>query len=90
MITIGSSGASGTGPEGAAGPRPRVAVLGTGIMGGAMARDLIHAGLRVDVRDRRPEATGRLTEAGATAYVGPDEAVSHADVVLRCCRTPPP
>jgi hypothetical protein len=41
MITAGSSGASGTGPEGAAGPRPRVAVLGTGIMGGAMARNLI-------------------------------------------------
>ena len=47
-----------------------------------MARDLIRAGLRVDVWDRRPEATGRLTEAGATAYVGPDEAVAHADVVI--------
>jgi 3-hydroxyisobutyrate dehydrogenase len=76
MITIGSSGASGPGPESAAGPRPRVAVLGTGIMGGAMARNLVRAGLRVDVWDRTPEATGRLTEAGATAYVGPDEAVA--------------
>jgi hypothetical protein len=82
MITIGLSGASGPGPEGAAGPRPRVAVLGTGIMGGAMARNLVRAGLRVDVWDRRPEATGRLTEAGATAYVGPDRAVAHADVVI--------
>lgn len=34
MITIGLSGVSGTGPEGAADPRPRVAVLGTGMMGG--------------------------------------------------------
>ena len=82
MITTGSSGASGTGPEGAAGPRPRVAVLGAGIMGGAMARNLIRAGLHVDVWDRRPEATGWLTEAGATAYVGPDKAVAHADVVI--------
>ena len=82
MITTGSSGASGTGPEDTAGPRPRVAVLGAGMMGGAMARNLIRAGLRVDVWDRRPEATGRLTEAGATAYVEPDEAVAHADVVI--------
>ena len=82
MITIGSSGASGTGPDGAAGPCPRLAVLSTGIMGGATARNLIRAGLPVDVWDRRPEATGRLTEAGATAYVGPDSAVAHADVVI--------
>jgi 3-hydroxyisobutyrate dehydrogenase len=81
-MTTGSSGASGPGPEGAAGPRPRVAVLGTGTMGGAMARNLIRAGLRVDVWDRTPEATGRLTEAGATAYAAPDEAVAHADVVI--------
>ena len=47
-----------------------------------MARNLIRAGLRVDVWDRRPEATGRLTEAGATAYVGPDKAVAHANVVI--------
>ena len=82
MMTTGSSGASGTGPEGAAGLCPRVAVLGIGTMGGAMARNLLRAGLRVDVWDRRPEATGWLTEAGATAHVGPDEAVAHADVVI--------
>ena len=46
------------------------------------ARNLIRAGLRVDVWDRRPEATGRLTEAGATSYVGPDSAVAHTDVVI--------
>jgi 3-hydroxyisobutyrate dehydrogenase len=82
MITTGSSRASDTGPEGAAGPRPRVAVLGTGIMGGAMARNLIRAGLRDEVWERRPEAMWRLTEAGASAYVGPDKAVAHADVVI--------
>jgi hypothetical protein len=63
MITLGSSGASGTVPDSAAGPHPRLAVLSTGIMGGAMARNLIRAGLRLDVWDRRPEVTG-LEAAG--------------------------
>ena len=34
----------------------RVAVLGTGIMGSAMARNLLEAGLAVTVWDRSPEA----------------------------------
>ena len=44
------------------GPREnvRVAVLGTGIMGSAMARNLISAGLRTTVWDRSPEATAPL------------------------------
>jgi 3-hydroxyisobutyrate dehydrogenase len=34
-----------------------VAVLGTGIMGSAMARNLVAAGLRTTVWDRSPQAT---------------------------------
>src|SRR5580693_4859232 len=43
----------------------RTAVLGTGIMGSAMARNLLRAGLRTTVWDRSVSATAPLAEAGA-------------------------
>ena len=56
------------------GQGPQVAVLGTGIMGSAMARNLVAADLRTTVWDRSPSATesacrgrrpgGRLTRRG--------------------------
>ena len=41
-----------------------VAVVGVGIMGSAMARNLIAAGLSTAVWDRSPSATEPLGEAG--------------------------
>lgn len=41
-------------------PGSAVTVLGTGIMGSAMARNLAAAGLRTTVRDQSPEATAPL------------------------------
>jgi 3-hydroxyisobutyrate dehydrogenase-like beta-hydroxyacid dehydrogenase len=41
------------------------AVLGTGIMGSAMARSLVEAGLRTTVWDRPERATAPLAGAGA-------------------------
>ena len=49
----------------------RVAVLGTGIMGSAMARNLLRAGLAVTVWDRSPEATAGLAREGARAAGSP-------------------
>ncbi|HEY2285850.1 MAG TPA: NAD(P)-dependent oxidoreductase [Streptosporangiaceae bacterium] len=60
----------------------RAAVLGTGIMGSAMARNLAAAGLRTTVWDRSPEATAPLAEAGALVAASPAEAVRDADVVI--------
>jgi len=60
----------------------RVAVLGTGIMGSAMARNLLRAGLAVTVWDRSPEATATLEREGARAAGSPAEAVRDADVVI--------
>jgi 3-hydroxyisobutyrate dehydrogenase len=60
----------------------RVAVLGTGIMGSAMARNLTSAGLRTTVWDRSPAATAPLSEAGALTAATPDEAVQGAQVVI--------
>jgi 3-hydroxyisobutyrate dehydrogenase len=64
------------------GKNAQVAVLGVGIMGSAMARNLVAAGLRTSVWDRSPSATATLSEAGALAAASPDEAVRDARVVI--------
>jgi 3-hydroxyisobutyrate dehydrogenase len=72
-----------TGQGAAAGrTRPAVAVLGTGIMGSAMARNLLAAGLPTTVWDRSPQATVPLADAGATVAPAPAEAVREASVVI--------
>jgi len=60
----------------------RVAVLGTGIMGSAMARNLVSAGLGTTVWDRSPAATAPLSAAGALVAASPAEAVRDAHVVI--------
>jgi 3-hydroxyisobutyrate dehydrogenase len=60
----------------------RVAVLGTGIMGSAMARRLLAAGLPVTVWDRSQVATAPLSQAGATAATSAADAVRDAGVVI--------
>jgi 3-hydroxyisobutyrate dehydrogenase len=59
-----------------------VAVLGVGIMGSAMARNLVAAGMRTSVWDRSPAVTAALSEAGAVAAASPEEAVREARVVI--------
>ncbi len=64
------------------GEGPRVAVLGTGIMGAAMARRLIGAHIRTTVWDRSPSATTPLRDAGAQVADSPSAAVQEADIVI--------
>ncbi len=64
------------------GARVSAAVLGTGIMGSAMARNLVTAGLRTTVWDRSPSATAPLSEAGALVAASPEDAVKDASVVI--------
>jgi 3-hydroxyisobutyrate dehydrogenase len=59
-----------------------VAVLGTGIMGSAMARNLAGAGLRTTVWDRSPEATAPLAASGALVAASPQDATTDAGVVI--------
>jgi len=59
-----------------------VAVLGTGIMGSAMARNLVAAGLPTTVWDRSRSATASLAEAGASVATSPDGAIRQARVVI--------
>jgi len=65
-----------------------VAVLGTGIMGSAMARNLVAAGLRTTVWDRSPSATAPLADAGARMGASPQDAVRNAGLVITMLPTP--
>jgi 3-hydroxyisobutyrate dehydrogenase len=59
-----------------------VAVLGTGIMGSAMTRNLLAAGLHTTVWDGSARATEPLGAAGALVAGSPQEAVADAGVVI--------
>jgi 3-hydroxyisobutyrate dehydrogenase len=64
------------------GDRTQVAVLGTGIMGAAMTRNLVAAGLPTTAWDRSPAALEPLASAGAVAADSPAGAVADAQVVI--------
>jgi 3-hydroxyisobutyrate dehydrogenase len=59
-----------------------VAVLGTGIMGAPMARNLLAAGFPVRAWNRSAEKSAPLSAAGATVAASPAEAAEGATVVL--------
>ena len=62
--------------------RTVVAVIGAGIMGSAMARNLAVAGLGTRVWDRSPAASAALADAGAAAAASAPDAVRDAGVVI--------
>jgi len=62
--------------------RVAVAVIGAGIMGSAMARNLAAAGLPTRVWDRAASATGPLADAGAVVAASARNAVRDAGVVI--------
>lgn len=68
--------------------RSTVAVLGTGIMGAAMARNLLKAGMEVRVWNRSPEKAAPLAADGAMVAESPVEATEGADFLAPCSRTP--
>ena len=60
----------------------RVAVLGTGIMGGPMARNLLRAGHELTVWNRTVQKTEALKEEGGRVASTPADAVRDAEIVL--------
>ena len=62
--------------------RVAVAVIGAGIMGSAMARNLAAAGLTTRVWDRTASATGPLADAGVVVAPSARDAVRDAGVVI--------
>ncbi len=69
------------------GPMPKVAVIGTGTMGTAMAGRLLAAAMDVHVWSRHPASTMPLVDLGATAFDAPADAVREADVVITMLAT---
>lgn len=59
-----------------------IAVLGTGIMGAPMVRNLLRAGFAVHVYNRTPEKAQALEDDGAVVAGSPAEAARGADVLL--------
>ena len=66
----------------------RAAVLGTGIMGSAMARNLLAARLPTTVWDRSAAVTAQLARAGAQVAASAADAVRDARVVVTMLPTP--
>ncbi|HEX7170802.1 MAG TPA: NAD(P)-binding domain-containing protein, partial [Rubrobacter sp.] len=60
----------------------KVAVLGTGIMGAAMARNLLSEGMEVRAWNRSREKAESLTEDGAEVAESPADAARDADILL--------
>jgi 3-hydroxyisobutyrate dehydrogenase len=62
--------------------KPRVAILGLGIMGRGMASRLLSAGFPVAVYNRDPTKAAAFSGAGAFVAGSPREAASHAEVII--------
>jgi 3-hydroxyisobutyrate dehydrogenase len=62
--------------------RPTVALLGTGMMGAGMARNIAAAGIPLRVWNRTRSKAEPLAEAGATVVDSPADAVRDADIVI--------
>jgi len=59
-----------------------IAVLGTGLLGAAMAERLLRQGHRLTVWNRNPQRCAALVEAGAQQAASPAAAVAAAELVL--------
>lgn len=62
--------------------KPAVALLGTGIMGTGMARNILAAGLPLRVWNRTADKARPLADAGAVVAIDPADAVDGADVIV--------
>lgn len=62
----------------------RVAVIGMGNMGCALARALLHNGQRVVVWNRTAEKCRPLADEGAIIAVSPADAVRNSDLIILC------
>jgi 3-hydroxyisobutyrate dehydrogenase len=62
--------------------KPRVAILGLGIMGSGMASRLLASGFPVAVYNRNTEKAAPFANAGAFVASSPREAASRADVII--------
>jgi 3-hydroxyisobutyrate dehydrogenase len=64
--------------------KERIGFIGTGIMGGPMARNLLKAGYPVTIHNRTKAKAESLLSEGATWADNPAEVASVSDVVITC------
>ncbi len=64
--------------------KERIGFVGTGIMGRAMARNLLKAGYEVTVHNRTKPKAKELLSEGATWADSPAEVTNNSDVVIIC------
>jgi len=62
--------------------KPRIAVLGLGIMGGGMATRVLSAGFPLTVYNRSREKSAVLAKGGAFVASSPREAAARAEIVI--------
>jgi 3-hydroxyisobutyrate dehydrogenase len=62
--------------------KPRVALIGLGLMGSGMARRLLGAGFPLSVYNRNAERAAPLAAEGAHVAASPREAAARADVIF--------
>ena len=68
---------------------PTIAFVGTGLMGGPMARNLLKAGYTLHAWNRTPEKAQALQSDGAIVHNSPLEAVQHADILITMLKDGP-
>ena len=62
--------------------KPRIAVIGLGIMGGGMAARLLSTGFPLSVYNRSREKSAVLAKSGAFVARSPGEAAARAEIVI--------
>jgi 2-hydroxy-3-oxopropionate reductase len=62
--------------------KPRIAFIGTGLMGQPMAANLLRAGFPLNAWNRSTDKTQPLTVLGGTVHETPTQAVRDADVII--------
>jgi 3-hydroxyisobutyrate dehydrogenase len=62
--------------------KPRVAILGLGLMGSGMAGRVLTAGFPLAVYNRNPEKTAPFAKAGAFVARTPRDAAARADIII--------
>lgn len=62
--------------------KPRVAILGLGLMGAGMAGRILTAGFPLAVYNRNPEKTASFAKAGAFVARTPRDAAARADIII--------
>lgn len=62
----------------------KVGFIGLGIIGGAMAQNLLSAGVELHVYNRSPEKARALKQGGAHCWQCPAEVAAHAELLCLC------